>query len=275
MYSVSSLLFLFFASCLMVTKLLSTGEAAASTMNYKVNETAVIKRVKLEASKGRPALQYRIQLIDEPLFKEALAFMNEHFVLNNNLMKSLAPGVAPTEPIEDDDEEPGPWEMALSEGISLAAILEDDQGTTGSMIACYMLGIERKGEVFSLPEGQDIPEFFRYIGKTLEDVEAKADVYTIFNCTSYVAGYGLATAPKYQRRGIGEEMLRARAQVCRITDTPVSAAVFTGEASQKLAKKCGYQTLAELDLTTYRIDGKLIYPNPEWPVIKWMAIRYF
>lgn len=104
---------------------------------------------------------------------------------------------------------------------------------------------------------------------------ARADIFTLYSCESFVRGLGLAVASGYQRRGVGHEMLRARAHVCRLHDAPVSAAVFTGEASQRLAERSGYETVAELNLTTYRIDGQIVYARPEWALIKWMAKRYF
>lgn len=46
------------------------------------------------------------------------------------------------------------------------------------------------------------------------------------------------------------------------------------QMSQRMAARVGYQLLSELDLTTFRIDGQIAIPDPDWPVIKWMAIRH-
>ncbi|CAH0392326.1 unnamed protein product [Bemisia tabaci] len=240
-------------------------------MGFGIGKTSIIKRVKIGKSSEHSAFRYRIQLVDESLIAEAAEFMDEYFIANSNLENSY-------DSVDDEemiDKNYSFWRVPLSEGISLAAFLEDDEDDESRMICCSVLGVEKKEEkpVVSKPEKPS--KRVEQILQTQEDLIGKADVFSLFNCDAYVTGHGMATAPKFQRRGIGEEMLRARSQICRLTNIPVSAAVFTGEASQKLAKKCGYETLAELDLTTYRIDGKLIYPNPDWPVIKWMAARYF
>nr|XP_018906194.1 PREDICTED: uncharacterized protein LOC109036441 [Bemisia tabaci] len=241
-------------------------------MNHEDVGASMIKRVKLEASEEHPSLQYRIQIVDESLLDEAMTFMGKYFS-NNNLGNSL---VADLKDKKLENFEGTIWKEILSEGISLAAILEDDQGNRGRIICCYALGIVKEGDKFDLnsPE-RDIPKGSRCIIQTLEDVTSKADVFKAFDCDEYIDGCGLATATDFQRRGIAGELMRACPEVCKLTGTPVCAAVFTAEASQKLAFRCGYKTLAELDLTTYRIDDRIIYPNPECPVIKFMAIRYF
>ena len=81
-------------------------------------------------------------------------------------------------------------------------------------------------------------------------------------------------APEYESQGIGTEMLRTREELCKLINVPVSATIFTGQMSQRMAARVGYQLLSELDLTTFRIDGQIAIPDPDWPVIKWMAIRY-
>ncbi|XP_018914079.2 uncharacterized protein [Bemisia tabaci] len=230
----------------------------------------LVKRVKLVASNGLPPLQYRIQFIDECSIEEAVRFMIEHFLPNTNMDKAVGT-------INDEQTVAAyslDWNTRLRKGISLGAFLEDDAGNKGRMISCLVLDIRRKEEEeFSSSEYPS--EKFGIIFRAMYEVMSKANIFKKYECDAVLLDYGLATSAEFQRRGIGVEMMEARAKVCSIKKIPVSAGVFDSEASQKLAEKCGYETLAELDLTTYRIHGKLVYHRPSWSLIKCMAIRYF
>lgn len=232
---------------------------------------ALIKRVHQKPTDGRPPITYRIQVVDEPFFKEAANFMIENFLPTENICSSIGllseNGGIETARVF--------WEKQVAKGISLAAFLEDKDGGRGKMISCNVLEVERKNQEDESMKTIELSDKLKKIFQTMEETEAKADVYTLYNCEAFVHAYGLSVMTDFERRGIGAEMLIARAEICKQTDTPISATVFTGSASQRLAERCGYETIAELDITTYRIDGQIVYPKPKWPVIKWMAKRYF
>nr|XP_018915043.1 PREDICTED: uncharacterized protein LOC109042628 [Bemisia tabaci]XP_018915044.1 PREDICTED: uncharacterized protein LOC109042628 [Bemisia tabaci] len=234
-------------------------------------ESTIFRRIKHEAKDGRPTINYRIQLIDESLFDETLLFMGQHFLANENITSCI--GVLGDK--EATEEAHDIWRKYLSKKVSLGAFLVDDKGNRGPMISCNVLDVSQNGEEEPVSMDSFRTEKWRKIFKTLAAVEEQVSVFWKFECQAYVHAVGLVVAPEFERRGIGFEMLGAREDVCRFTNTQVSATVFTGEASQRLALRHGWQVLSELDITTFTIDGQIVYSNPKSPVIKLMAKRYF
>nr|XP_018909329.1 PREDICTED: uncharacterized protein LOC109038652 isoform X2 [Bemisia tabaci] len=156
------------------------------------------------------------------------------------------------------------------EGISLAALLEDDSGNCGPLIGCNVLFKE------STSEREYRTDKMKLFYQTWADLKKGVDVLKTFNCSDFINSCGLSVASDFRGQGIATELLRARAQVCRLTNIPVTANVFSGPYSHKAAAKAGFQTLSELDLSTYRIDNRIVFPEARgWPTAKYMANKYF
>nr|XP_018909332.1 PREDICTED: uncharacterized protein LOC109038655 [Bemisia tabaci] len=232
------------------------------------SDSSVIKRVCLEAEAGSPAVKYRIQLLDESLIDESVEFLAKELLPSTNMTIISSLGFLSDK--DACDEIKSVLRKHLSEGISLAALLEDDSGNCGPLIGCNVLYKESTSEM------EYRTDKMKLCHQTLVDLKKGVDVLKIYNCSDCISAFGISVASAFRGRGIATEFLRARAEVCRLTNIPVTAGVFSGPYSHKAAAKAGFRTLSELDLGTYRIDNKIVHPEARgWPTAKYMANKYF
>nr|XP_018909331.1 PREDICTED: uncharacterized protein LOC109038654 [Bemisia tabaci] len=232
--------------------------------------SSVIKRVCLARKAGRPAIKYRIQLIDDSLVEGSVEFMEKRLMASKKYHMTITSHLGFSSDKEAVDEFKSLRRKYFSEGISVAALLEDDFGNQGPVIACNVLYKE------SMSETEFRTDPMRLLDQTMADAKKHVDVLKTFNCADYINSLGFAVASDFQSQGIATELLMARAEVCRLTNNPVSANVFTGPRTQKAAARTGFQTLSELDLRKYRIGDRIVYPEADgWPTIKFMAQKYF
>nr|XP_018906065.1 PREDICTED: uncharacterized protein LOC109036348 [Bemisia tabaci] len=107
------------------------------------------------------------------------------------------------------------------------------------MISCNVLFTVRKGQEKSKIDTYSRPRQIIY--ETCAAVRAVADdVFTKYECSSFINCKGLTVAPEYESQGIGTEMLRTREELCKLINVPVSATIFTGQMSQRMAARVGY-----------------------------------
>ncbi|XP_049854993.1 uncharacterized protein LOC126335592 isoform X2 [Schistocerca gregaria] len=71
------------------------------------------------------------------------------------------------------------------------------------------------------------------------------DVFERFGVREYLSAVGLVVAHEHRGQGLGEQLLRARWQLGRSLGLRATATMFTGPASQLLARRAGFHTLAE------------------------------
>ncbi|XP_046990893.1 uncharacterized protein LOC124595990 isoform X2 [Schistocerca americana] len=134
------------------------------------------------------------------------------------------------------------WRLVLSERISLCALVEQPDGSPGPLAAFNMLMVVRPGEKFELKN-----EKLADLLKTVKEVEAlvQPDVFERFGVPECLSAVGLVVAREHRGQGLGEQLLRARWPLGRALGLRATATMFTGAASQLLARRAGFQALAE------------------------------
>ncbi|XP_049771821.1 uncharacterized protein LOC126150230 isoform X2 [Schistocerca cancellata] len=83
--------------------------------------------------------------------------------------------------------------------------------------------------------------------KAVKEVEAlvQPDVFERFGVPECLYALGLVVAREHRGQGLGEQLLRARWPLGRALGLRATSTVFTGPASQLLARRAGFQALAE------------------------------
>ena len=54
------------------------------------SNATILRRVKRDASNGRPSIHYRIQLVDLQSFNDTISFMLRHYLPRENLHKATS-----------------------------------------------------------------------------------------------------------------------------------------------------------------------------------------
>lgn len=61
-----------------------------------------------------------------------------------------------------------------------------------------------------------------------------------YNVDKYLGGFGLSVDPRYRKRGIATELLKARRSLLIDNDLKLTSTGFSGIGSQKAAEAAGY-----------------------------------
>ncbi|XP_049855542.1 uncharacterized protein LOC126336106 [Schistocerca gregaria] len=99
---------------------------------------------------------------------------------------------------------------------------------------------------------------------------SRTDVFTRYGVDCYLTALGLSVDPEYRGQGVGEQLLRARWDLCRALGIPLTVTWFSATASQVLAERIGFEVLAEVPYAEY--DDPDI-KRSSTPITKLMAAR--
>ncbi|RZF45388.1 hypothetical protein LSTR_LSTR002831 [Laodelphax striatellus] len=229
----------------------------------EVTSPTVWSRFEGKAHGDRPPLKYTIQDITEDLIEDAVEHMTRYFLVRENITSSVGyvEDKVSTEELRD------VWREALKQGVGLVALVEDADDASEKRIAglnmtfVMSLGDKEKSKKESEFEEKIKGKLWKKTLRTLIDLEKDVDFSSLYGATKYLTAYGLSVAPQYNGDGVGYHLLMARTPLCRAVGVDLTVTSFTGAASQYLAKKAGFETIASLDYSTYEHDGKLAYPR--------------
>jgi GNAT superfamily N-acetyltransferase len=77
----------------------------------------------------------------------------------------------------------------------------------------------------------------------------------------YVDAGGLSVCPDARGKGLGLMILRARIELCKGLNIPLTKTIFTAIQSQKVSEKAGFKIVYEKNYDDFVNDGKLIFPG--------------
>ncbi|XP_039280210.1 uncharacterized protein LOC111061942 [Nilaparvata lugens] len=211
-------------------------------------------------------LKYIVQDITEDLIEDAVEHMTRYFLVRENITSCIGY-------LEDKvstDELRDVWRQALKQGVGLVALVQDPEDESRKKIAGVNMTLivtledkekseNKKSEFMEKIKGK----LWKKTLRTLLELESNVDVGNLYGgqSTKYMSAYGLSVAPQYNGDGVGYQLLMARTPLCRALGVALTVTAFTGPASQYLAKKAGFETIASLDYSTYEHDGELAYPR--------------
>lgn len=84
----------------------------------------------------------------------------------------------------------------------------------------------------------------------------------------------MSVATHWRGKGIGQILVKGRTELCKAMGIPLTKTVFSAIQSQKVAKKGGFELLAELVYADMKkADGSPMFPNmhPDHKTIQLMA----
>ncbi|RZF45392.1 hypothetical protein LSTR_LSTR002835 [Laodelphax striatellus] len=235
----------------------------------EVTSPTVWSRFEGKAHGDRPPLKYTIQDITEDLIEDAVEHMTRYFLVRENITSSVGyvEDKVSTEELRD------VWREALKQGVGLVALVEDaDDASEKKIAGINVLIISLDDKEKNKKEKSEFEEkikgkLWKKTLRTLLELEKDVDISSLYGATKYMKAYGLSVAPQYNGDGVGYHLLMARTPLCRAVGVDLTVTSFTGAASQYLAKKAGFETIASLDYSTYDHDGKLAYPRLNGPCL--------
>ncbi|RVE52092.1 hypothetical protein evm_003370 [Chilo suppressalis] len=159
------------------------------------------------------------------------------------------------------------WRLYIARRTSLGCYTEvGGQKTLVALNVCY---VTCKGQQDNLNiEGERCKNVFG----ALQFIESKCDSFQYLGVDKYLTAVGLAVLREYRGAKLGARLLAARQPLCRCLGIKATKTVFTGPASQVLAERCGFQTLAQQTFAELA-DGGLKYPRDN-RTIKLMVKKY-
>ncbi|XP_017890655.1 uncharacterized protein LOC108631325 [Ceratina calcarata] len=247
---------------------MSKTEKSCSQISFPIKKPGPPKIWNVVEIKKDKTMKFSIQEIPEDRYEEVVEHMCKYFIADEptcNFMNG-----------KDDPEFVDTfrilWRDLLNEGLSVGAFIDDPNGGKPILAAANMLTITSKDEKFDTnilksKKAKDIME-------AVLDLSKKANVFEKYGVDYYMNAFGLSVEPKYRGASLGAHLLNARTNIGREYKIPVTCTAFTSPISQKLAERCGFETLVEQDYDKI-VDknGKPIFRGIKVKDLKVMAKR--
>ncbi|XP_049803682.1 uncharacterized protein LOC126237540 [Schistocerca nitens] len=157
------------------------------------------------------------------------------------------------------------WRRMLARRAVLVALLEDGRVAGANMTSPECLADKDRKEEYEGTASRRAFAAYDYIKSLVQP-----DVFTRYGVDCYLTALGLCVRPEYRGQGVGEQLLRARWDLCRALGIPLTVTWFTATASQVLAERIGFEMLAEVPYAEY--DDPDI-KRSSTPTTKLMAAR--
>ncbi|CAB3374397.1 Hypothetical predicted protein [Cloeon dipterum] len=163
------------------------------------------------------------------------------------------------------------WNEVLPQRVSLVALAEGTPGANlepvgfdnpPTIMGANVLTICCKNDKKTTFDSDIVGDAFQKVFKFLDSINALVDVYQRFGVDHYVDAVGLSVAPMSRGKGLGLLILKARLELCKGLNIPLTKTIFTAIQSQKIAAKAGFQVLVEREYDQLKgPDGKVIFPD--------------
>ncbi|KAL0895302.1 hypothetical protein ABMA27_011447 [Loxostege sticticalis] len=159
------------------------------------------------------------------------------------------------------------WRKTVAERMTLGCYTEvDGQMTLVALNACLVMD---KGET---PDFKIEGKAWKNVYAVIDYIEEKKDAFEYLGLDRVLHALGLVVTREYRGSKLGGRILAAREPLCKSVGIKATATVFTGPASQKLAAKCGFTTIAEATWSELA-DAGLDFPRED-KVVKYMVKKY-
>ncbi|XP_034191092.1 arylalkylamine N-acetyltransferase-like 2 [Osmia lignaria lignaria] len=220
--------------------------------------------------KENAPIKFSIQEIPEDRYDEVADYMCTYFIPDEPMCK-CSNGKNDPEFAESFREL---WKKVLKHGLSIAAFTENPNGGKPIIAAVNVLVFCHKDDKEDYADSMPIKP--RRILDVVLDISKKAQVYEKYGVDRYMGAFGLSVHPSYRGSAMGGHLLRAREDVGREYNIEVTSTGFTSPISQKLAERCGFETLIEQNYEELVDEkGNLLFPGIEAKTLKIMAKRLY
>lgn len=231
---------------------------------------AVVESAK-QTVQGKP-LKFSIQEIPEDRYEEVVHHLCTYFIHDEPTCQSFQ-GEDDRVFVEDFRKI---WRDILKQRLSVAAFAEDPNGGKPIIAGVNMLGLDVKDNETSSDDMKGLSPKTNNLLHVLTDFSKKAQVYEKYGVDRYMFAFGLSVHPSYRGESLGGHILKARENIGREYNIPVTSTAFTSPISQKLAARCGFEVLLEKDYDEiFKEDGTLAFPGIKVKTFKIMAKRLY
>ncbi|XP_065351708.1 uncharacterized protein LOC135947069 [Cloeon dipterum] len=163
------------------------------------------------------------------------------------------------------------WNEVLPQRVSLVALAEGTPGADmepvgldkpPTIMGANVLTVCCKNDKKTTFDSDIVGDAFQKVFKFLDSINALVNVYQRFGVDHYVDAVGLSVAPISRGKGLGLLILKARLELCKGLNIPLTKTIFTAIQSQKISAKAGFQVLVEREYDQLKgPDGKVIFPD--------------
>ncbi|XP_043797906.1 arylalkylamine N-acetyltransferase-like 2 [Apis laboriosa] len=218
---------------------------------------------------GAP-IKFSIQQIPEDRYEDVIDHMCKYFIADEPMSNSLN-GINEPEYVETFKNF---WNKFLKQGLSVVAFTENVNGGKPIIAGCNMLGLSFKGEEFDYNAIKS--ENGQKVVKAIVELSKKANVFEKYGVDKYMTAFGLSVNPSYRGAALGGHLLNARVDIGREYNISVTSTAFTSPISQKLAARCGFETLIEKDYVDMVDEkGNQLFPEIKVKSLKVMSRKLF
>lgn len=230
----------------------------------------VWKTIEIKKKDTDVPIKFSIQEIPEDRFEDVIDHMCKYFLADEPMSNSLN-GINEPEYVETFRIF---WNKFLKQGLSVAAFTENVNGGKPIIAGCNILGLSFKGE--KLDYNMIKSENGKKVMKIIDELSKKANVYEKYGVDKYMTAFGLSVSPSYRGAALGGHLLDARVDIGREYNIPVTSTMFTSPISQKLAARCGFETLLEKDYVDMVDEkGNQVLPDIKVKSLKVMSKKLF
>nr|XP_003700513.1 PREDICTED: uncharacterized protein LOC100876900 [Megachile rotundata] len=186
--------------------------------------------------KGDKPIKFTIQDIPEDRYDDVVKHMCTYFVADEPMCKCLNRK-------ELVDTYQHQWKEYLQHGLAIGAFTENPDGGKPVMAAVNVLKFCHIDDDMVFTES--MPPSPKLMWDITIDLTKKAQVYEKYGVDRYIGAFGLSVHPEYRGVALGGHLLRTRVDIGREYKIPVTSTIFSSPIAQKLAERCGFETLVE------------------------------
>lgn len=196
--------------------------------------------------------------------KEALKVLKENMVPDETLCAScgLANDPESVQGINDF------WKYYLNQRTSLACYAE--AGGVKKLIALNVCIVICKGEDHDI---EIVGKKWKNVYDVISYVENKVDAFEYLGLNKLLYALGLVVMREYRGFRLGARVLAARRGLALSQGVMGTSTVFTGIASQKVAYRCGFESIAEVAIKEFAEMG-LEYSKDDERLVKLMVKKF-
>lgn len=231
----------------------------------------VVESRRLKDKDGNPA-KFVIQEIPEDRHAEVVEHMCTHFIADEPMCRSQR-GIEDPEYV---DNFRAIWAELVKQGFAVAAFIDDPAGGKPIVAGVNMLGVDLKSSEHKPDDFKLTNEKAMLVLGTVIGLNEEARVYEHYNVDKYLYAFGLSVKPEYRGESLGGHILRVRDKIGAEYKIPVTSTGFTSPISQKLAERCGFETLLERDYADIKDkQGNVAFPNTGVKTFRIMGKRLY
>ncbi|CAL7952322.1 unnamed protein product [Xylocopa violacea] len=233
-------------------------------------QTKVWKVIEIKVPKSATPIKFSIQEVPEDRYEEIVEYMCKYFIVDEPICKSFN-GINDPEFVEDFRQF---WKEFIKHGLTVAAFVENPNGGKPIIAAVNMLALSLKEDDMELDALKT--EKGQRLMTVLVNLSKEANIYEKYGVDRYMSAFGLSVHPFYRGAALGAHLLNARTDIGREYKISVTSTAFTSPISQKLAARCGFETVAEKNFNEFvDEDGNEILPGIESKCLKIMAKKLY